>query len=402
MISADFAPNEYLSDALTSLITVLWPFDWYRGNALKKVKKKLTNMFPGTHPVLFLSGRSALSFLLSTLSVSHQDEVAVAGFTCEAVTLPIIYHKLKPVYIDIEQETYSLDITDLEKKITSKTKAIILQHTYGIVPKWRDRVLQIARDKKIVVIEDLAHGFNPSFWQNIKLSANQALLVSFGRSKALSSVFGGSVITSNTTWIDKLNKIEANLSFPEYSVLIRFALYKPISYLIRKTYNLLFIGKLLHFITRSLRLIPAEISEKERRGSYDTYLDKKYPNLLAKLLICQLHTYTKRGEQRKKIVSFYNSFFNKNYSGFLTRYPLLIKNKHITLNDVSKQNVFLGSWYSQPVAPVGLNLEKVGYAKGSCPTAESVCSGIINLPTLVTKKQALTICNLLPPGITVL
>ena len=58
------------------------------------------------------------------------------------------------------------------------------------------------------------------------------------------------------------------------------------------------------------------------------------------------------------------------------------------LKEFAKRNIFFGSWYSQPVAPKELLLEKVGYIMGSCPVAEQINKEIINLPTLITEKEA--------------
>src|SRR3990167_6873804 len=214
MISTDFAPNEFRDDALASLITLFSIRLWKRGNALNRVKNKIESYFPGTESTFFLSGRSALSILLASFKLPKDSEVIVQGFTCEAVVLPIIHNKLKPIYADIEGETYSFDIDDLQRKITSNTRVIILQHTFGIVPKYRDRVLQLAIQKKLMLIEDLAHGFDPAFWQKQTLNDNQVLTLSFGRSKALSSVFGGALITSDRKLHLQLKQIEATLDFP--------------------------------------------------------------------------------------------------------------------------------------------------------------------------------------------
>src|SRR3990167_5885509 len=211
MISTDFAPNEFRDDALASLITLFSIRLWKRGNALNRVKNKIESYFPGTESTFFLSGRSALSILLTTLKLPLNSEVIVQGFTCEAVMLPIIHNKLRPVYADIEGETYSFDLNDLERKISDNTRVLILQHTFGMVPKYRDRVLQLATQKNLMVIEDLAHGFDPAFWQSQTLSDNQVLTLSFGRSKALSSVFGGAIVTSSKSLAQKLEDAEAKL-----------------------------------------------------------------------------------------------------------------------------------------------------------------------------------------------
>jgi dTDP-4-amino-4,6-dideoxygalactose transaminase len=388
MISTDFAPNEFADDALASLITLFSPWTWTKGNCISECNKIIHSWFPRADSVHFLSARVGLYFLLKSLDLPINSSVAVTGFTCEAVVLPIQANNLHPLYIDIETDTYSMELNDLNKKLTPQTRVIILQHTFGMVPKYRDKVLQLAKLNNYLVIEDLAHGFEPSFWQKQKLTDNQSLLLSYGRSKALSSVFGGSIISSNSKLMRKLKKIESTLSFPSFIFLFKLLCYKPIAYLIKKTYNILGFGKIIHKIALILRLLTAEISVKERKGKYDSYLEKKYPNALAKLLFHQLQKYEQRVGERSIISSMYSKNYHIPHNSFVTRFPLLIENRNTTLNDVSKKSIYLGNWYNQPVGPGGLDLDKMEYTIGSCPVAEQVCRKIINLPTLVTKHEA--------------
>ncbi|MBI4973236.1 DegT/DnrJ/EryC1/StrS aminotransferase family protein [Candidatus Roizmanbacteria bacterium] len=389
MISTDFAPNEFQDDAMASLITLFSIWKWKRGNELNLVKKRIESYFLGAKSIFFLSGRSALSILLAELKLPQNSEVVVQGFTCEAVVLPIIHNKLKPVYADIEGETYSFDLSDLERKITDNTRVLILQHTFGMVPKYRDRVLQLAIQKKLFVIEDLAHGCNPAFWQTQNLSDNQVLTLSFGRSKALSSVFGGALITSNKSLTHKLEQAEACLPYPSYSMMFKLLCYKPLAVLIKSTYNYLFLGKVIHKIITILGLMTAEISKQEKSGEYDPYLEKKYPNFLAKLLLIQLNKFEITLSQRTNICSQYAFKFQiSNFKLPLSRFPLLVKNKTEILYKLANRNIFLGSWYSQPIAPKELRLDRVGYTMGSCPEAERINKEIINLPTLISIQDA--------------
>ena len=144
-------------------------------------------------------------------------------------------------------------------------------------------------------------------------------------------------------------------------------------------------------------LMTAEISQIEKGGKYDPYLEKKYPNALAKLLLIQLNKFDETLSHRGIINTLYEKTLHatlRQSSGqarsalYATRFPLLIKNKIAVLKRLSAQNIFLGDWYSQPVAPKELRLERVGYTMGSCPVAEQINKEIINLPTLISIKDA--------------
>lgn len=391
MISADFAPNESWDDALTSLITLCLPWSYQEGGGRKKAQGLIQSMFPHTFALLFLSGRGSLSAVLDVLALPKGSEIIVQGFTCEAVVLPILHMGCKPVYADIEKETFSLDIHSLRKRITPATKVLILQHSFGLVPKYRNEVLQLAKEKSIFVIEDLAHGFEPGFWQKQTLSDKQLLLLSFGRSKALSSVFGGAVVTGDRHLEAKLKTFEAGSSFPSRRYIAKLLCYKPITWVAKQTYNFMGFGKFLHYFAKKSGLLVAEISQKEKGGNYDPYLEKKYPNALAKLLIRQLSKYPSMIGQRRVIVDLYREKYPLESRSIPSRYPLLIEKREHTLNDVSRMSIYLGNWYTQPVAPKELNLHSVKYTIGSCPVAEDICKRIINLPTLISTRDAQTI-----------
>ena len=79
----------------------------------------------------------------------------------------------------------------------------------------------------------------------------------------------------------------------------------------------------------------------------------------------------------------------------LLRYPLLVENRNLILQKARRQNIFLGKWYDQVVAPKDLDLERVEYKLGSCPVAEGIGKKIINLPTNITLKKAEEIVNIL-------
>lgn len=212
MISSDFAPNERFDDGLAALRILFQPWIWRRGTALTRIKIKIESYFPGSRSFLFLTGRAALYHVLQALTLKRGDEAVVVGFTCEAVVLPITALGLKPVYVDIEPDTYGPNVDDVQKKITKRTRVLILQHTFGIVPAHRAKLLEIAKKNDVIVIEDLAHGFAPGYFK--KETEGTIKLLSFGRSKAVSSVFGGAIITSDGNLITRLKSIEKRLAQP--------------------------------------------------------------------------------------------------------------------------------------------------------------------------------------------
>ncbi|NTU46383.1 aminotransferase class I/II-fold pyridoxal phosphate-dependent enzyme [Candidatus Roizmanbacteria bacterium] len=392
MLSTDFAPNEQWDDALFSLRLMFQPWKWYHGTAIKQAGKQLQSYFStnsDTTVHFSISGRGALYQLLKALDLPQNTQVIVQAFTCEAVILPVLANHLTPVYCDIEEQTFSIDPVQLTKALNSNTKVIILQHTFGIYPH-REKILKIAEKNSLIVIEDLAHGWD---MDKMKQSGGESYkILSFGRSKAFSSVTGGAVISPKNYISQKLATQEKSLRSIGSLTLIRYLLYKPLSVLIKKTYDI-FLGKILLFFAKNLQLISPELSQKEKRGVYDEINNFSFPNALAVLLIHQLNKYDQIYINRKILCDNYNRIFSVNhaYSTGLLRYPLIVKNRGDVLKKMQKQNIFLGKWYDTPIAPKGIDLEIMRYKKGSCPVAEKLCAGIVNLPT--------THCHSAIPGI---
>lgn len=393
MILTEFAPNETVKDAFMSLLTLVQPWRWKKGKEQLLVENKIENYFPGSKSFFFLTGRASLYILLSALNMKQKNEVIITGFTCEAVVLPIIKSGCKPVYVDIETDTLSIDFKKLLNKITPHTKVIILQHTFGIIPKYRSKVLELAKSKNIFVVEDLAHGFNPSNSHSLTPSDKTALILSFGRSKAVSCVFGGAVVLTNKNIIKSITKqISDTLKFPSLSYIGELLLYKPIAVFI-KFASIFGLGKPLHYVAKRLRLLTAEITQKEKGGEYDIVFEKRFPNALAILLNFQLGRFSLNQKKRREIAHlYYKQLKSYGLSPSLTesalRFPILVKNRKHTLEEFKKHHILLGQWYNQPVAPYPLPLKKVGYLTGTCPVAEMICKQIINLPTTISKKEA--------------
>ena len=387
MISTDFAPNETWKDAMLSLELMAAPWQWKNPDAdtLKKIENKLLDsLIKDTEEhkkykiFFYLSGRAAIRNIIAALNLPSESQVIVQAFTCAAVPLPIIEAGGKPVYIDIEPQTYSMDTVDLQKKIRPDTKVIILQHTYGDTPAHRKEILKLAAEKNITVIEDLAHG-----WVKNNLDGLNSAILSFGRGKSLSSVFGGAIVTKDATLITAIE----NSTLPDYPTnyfIFRTLLYKPLTMLIKSTYDM-GIGKLLHKILKSTDLLIPEITSQEKSGKFDELFSKKYPYALMRLLEIQLDRLPRSETMRRRAVEIYS---HNETNAPLTRFPRQIPNRENTIKKMAKDNIFLGSWYNKPVGGVSFDLEKIYYIKGSCPVAEKISREIINLPTLISQQEA--------------
>lgn len=391
MISTDFSPLETKKDAVLALQLLLRPWSWKQGKkAGIRVKNRLKKYAPKHEVSLFLSARCALYKTLEAMDVKQADEIIVVPFTCEAVIVPILAHGAVPVYVDIEPVTYSIDAKLLEAALTKKTKAIILQHTYSALPMDRAAVVQIARSKRIPVIEDLAHGWDDAHMQSNPLSTIK--IFSFGRSKAISSVWGGAVATSSPSISTKLKNLERQLDQPSYGFIMRSLWYKPLSVFIKSTYEWgvgpVTIGRITHAITRVFGLISRELSPRERNLKMDPEMIKAYPEAFAQLLLKQLATFEQIQANRRSICSLYNQYFpsTTRFEAPLSRYPMTVAHRDALLARLQRKSIYVGVWYRKLMGEESM---------ASCKVASRVAQSIINLPTNVTVIQAERIASAL-------
>lgn len=389
MISVEFAPNETTQDALFALKLLVQPWRWRRGKEITKLRQRLRKRFfsDKNDIYFFLTGRCAIYHFLKSLNLEKNSEVLVQGFTCEAVVLPILAQKLKPVYVDVNKSDLSMNLGSLKQQYTPNARVLILQHTFSIIPSERSKILAFAKEKKLTVLEDLAHGFDLSLFNSKILRTS--LLLSFGRSKSLSGVFGGAIVTSNKKIADYMGRVEKNLKYPSTLFLSKMALYKALSVAIKATYPI-YLGKLLHVIAKYTKLSPAEITNKEKMGEYDELYAKAFPNISALFILQQLNRFNDVYRKKMLISRYYQDKFHqeKHYGQSFIRFPYIAKNRDLLRKKLRQKGIILGSWYDQVIAPKQLDLKKIGYQENTCSEAEKLCKTVVNLPTFVTKKQA--------------
>ena len=130
-----------------------------QGPFVKQFEEDYAKRFGVKYAVTTTSGTSALHLALAALNVGKEDEVIVPAFTMAAVWLAVMYTGAKPVFVDCTPDTYNIDPTQIESKISSRTKAIIVVHIYGHSADM-DPILAIAKKNKLKIVEDAAeaHG----------------------------------------------------------------------------------------------------------------------------------------------------------------------------------------------------------------------------------------------------
>lgn len=139
---------------------------------------------------------AGLHLALLACKVGKGDEVITTPFTFVATSNVIIHTGAKPVFVDIEPETYNIDPKKIEKAITKRTKAIMPVH-YAGHPCDMDEIMRIARKHKLIVIEDAAHAVGAKYKGRKVGTIGDFTAFSFYATKNMTTAEGGMVTTSN-------------------------------------------------------------------------------------------------------------------------------------------------------------------------------------------------------------
>lgn len=387
MINIGLSPNLRVKDSFLALKLLFQPWRWKAGKETKKVEEWFKDYFRVKSAVSFNSGRSAEYAILKCLGIDSGDEVACQAFTCVAMVNPILWCQAKPVFVDIEEDSFNLSPADLEKKITGKSRIILIQDTFG-VPAKREEIKKITRVHNLLLIEDCAHSLGETHNGQKIGTFGQAAFFSFGRDKIISSIFGGIAITNNISLSKKFVQYQRKLQYPSYFWIFQQLFHPVVSFFILPLYNFLGLGKFLLFIFQKLRFLSFPVYPEEKVSQRPKVFPAKLPNALAILAFNQLKNLEEFNKKRAEIAKIYQEKLKglpvklprvSNLS-FL-RYPILTE-KAANLRKFAKRNgVILGNWYANVIDPKGVDFIKLGYKLGSCQVAEKVARQIVNLPT---------------------
>lgn len=396
-IASGLSPNTELDDILLALRLILQPWKWNDQRLLIQLRDWFSQRFFSKKVYLLNAGRSALYLLLKAAGIGKGDEVVVQAFTCIGAVEPIVWVGAKPIYVDIEKETFNLAPADLARKITGKSKAIIVQHTFGI-PADIAELDKIARHHGLVLIEDCAHALGARIeLDSAKDNGSEigtlgdAAFFSFGRDKVVSSVFGGAAVVHHSSKFAKIDTLSQEPDMPSVKWIFQQLLHPLASGVILPTYKLQ-LGKVLLVFLQKVNLLSKPYAEVEYRGERPTNYPQKLPPVLAALALNQLSKLDKFNKKRRSIAAKYGKI--KKGSIYL-RFPVLVDNPSKLYGKAKKQGIILGRWYSNIIDPAGTDLKVFSYKKGSCPVAESVAKSIINLPTYprMNKQDILRVKN---------
>ena len=182
------------------------------GPEVKKLEEELVKFTGCANAITCANGTDAIFIVLKALDIGEEDEVITVAHTWISTSETIAMTGAKPVFVDICEENFNIDINKIEEKITSNTKAILFVSLYGLIPELK-KIQEIGKKHNIYVIEDGAQSFGAEYSGTKSCSCvyTDIATTSFFPSKPLGCWGdGGAMFTSNNEIAKKLRAIKAH------------------------------------------------------------------------------------------------------------------------------------------------------------------------------------------------
>ncbi len=181
------------------------------GKFLGKFEQGFAHYSSQQYGVAVCNGTVALHLALAALDVGKGDEVIMPTLTIASTAFAAIYCGAKPVFVDVEPDTWNIDPAKIEAKITRRTKVIIPVHMYGH-PCDMDAINRIARKYRLTVVEDAAEAHGAQYHGRMAGSLGKLACFSFYSNKLVTCGEGGMIVTSDKKIAEKCQRLK-NLGF---------------------------------------------------------------------------------------------------------------------------------------------------------------------------------------------
>ena len=197
--------KKYINQALkTNWISSEGPY-------VKKFEYKFSKFNKKKFGVAVSNGTAALEIAIKSLGLKKNSEVLIPSFSIISTTNAVLKNNLKPVLVDADLDTWNMNVEKTINKITSKTKAIIITHIYGL-PVNLKKIIKVAKNKKIIIIEDAAEVIGLKYNNKICGSFGDISTFSFYANKHITTGEGGMICTNIKKYYEKCKSLR-NLSF---------------------------------------------------------------------------------------------------------------------------------------------------------------------------------------------
>lgn len=306
---------------------------------VKVFEEELEN-FTGSKDVIFCSnGSNALLLSLMALDIRENDEIIISAYGSKKVAEVVKLIKAKPIFVDIEESTYNIDLNLIEEKITSKTKAIIPSSLYGQCSDL-DEINEIATRHNLAVIEDANQSLGATYKSSKSCAASVLAFTSFFPTKPLGSYGdGGAIFVEDHALASKIRVIFGHLESADYE-----------------------------------------------QGVID--FGKKLDSMQVAILRVKLQYFKEEIEARKKIAKLYDQnlkdilitpYVKDDRDSVYADYVIRVNERLNLMKKLEKQGITTQIHYSKPIA-FRKDFEYLGHKEGEFKISQKVSQEVMSLP----------------------
>jgi perosamine synthetase len=338
------------------------------------------------HAISLSSGRVGLYGLLEALGIGAGDEVLLSVPSHIVVPNAVRYVGAEPVYVDCRPGDWNLDLEAAEARITPRTRALVLQHTFG-VPADVVAARALSERRGLVLIEDCVHALGTTLHGRPVGTFGRAAFFSTEETKTISSTMGGVVVTDDDDLADALRAFQRRCAWPSEGLITAYLIKFVVYWLLTEAH--------VHHVARSVyellgrrHPLPTPTTPEELRGERPPGYLKRLSNAQAALALQQLLRLDQNLRHRAAISELYRQALQED--GHRTvdvaegaevafvRYPVWVEDRQEATRRAESLTV-MGHWFTSVLEEAD-DPRAVGYVPGSCPHAEAAATHLVNLP----------------------
>src|SRR5438128_9112058 len=290
------------SDCVEALRYLLTPAQLVQGAKIEEYEQAFAGTVGAKYAISFASGRIGLYGLLRALGVGEGAEVLRSVPTHIVVANAIRYTGARPVYVDCRLEDYNIDLGEAERRITPRSRVLLLQHTFGI-PVDMDAALAFARRHNLVVIEDCVHALGARYDGRRMGTFGRGAIFSTEETKTISTVMGGMAVTNDPDLASLLRTVQASCSWPPRWLAAGYLMKFVVDYMLTEPHVHRFAGIAYEIFGRRNPLGPTTL--EERKGQRPREYERRLSNGQAAVGLCQLSNLENSLRHREIIANAY-------------------------------------------------------------------------------------------------
>jgi len=376
-----------------------------RQDVVLRYENQFSKMVGDGKAISYASARMGFYSLMKLLGIGPGDEVVLPAATCSVMANAIFRLGAIPIYADIDKNTFGSGLKGIKDVVSSNTKMIVAQHSFGI-PCNIEPIVEFAKSRSIFLLEDCALTFDSSLNGISVGNFGDAAIFSTDRSKPLNTLLGGLVYSRDIDLVLRLEELDESLTLSDYKQKAIFDYFK--FQLLHCNEENIARFSILYFLRSIFKKIftPGSVTpfldEDFSEASAHSYpYPAKLPPFLAQIGQFELDNWLEKKTKKKKSLGEFlkysrtmkvykflpSAYFDSSLE--ITPHRIIwsqergekIRKKLSKLIDVS------WIWFLRPIVSTDKPLSNFKYIESSCPISEDLGSGMINIPIVYNPES---------------